>query len=115
MLAAPILTQSIDDIFGSYIFDSRPSGEFQYEAAKNKLVSLDLDIDREPHMTLATAADDLTGNHALGEDIHGGGRLGSLMRLAARIDLESRLTVSSSFTFCGSTNSKTRLVVLVPS
>jgi hypothetical protein len=89
-LTAPVL----DDIFGSYILDSRPSSEFQYENAKNKLVNLELSADEVPNIIFTTPGDELTGKAADGQvKLAGLGRQGRLMRLAAWIDLDSRLTV----------------------
>ena len=92
-----ILTYRIlDDILGSYILDSRPSSEFYYENAKNKLVNLELSADEAPNIVFTTPGDELTGKGTLGQvDLAGLGRQGRLMRLAGWIDLDSRLTVWS--------------------
>jgi DNA mismatch repair protein MSH5 len=81
---------------GSYILDSRPSSEFYYENAKNKLVNLELSADEAPNIVFTTPGDELTGKATLGQvDLAGLGRQGRLMRLAGWIDLDSRLTVWS--------------------
>lgn len=82
-----------DEVFGSYVLDSRPASEFYYEGAKNKLVNLDLDAQHESGMTFTTPGDDFVGPHDQA-DSSGVGRQGRLMRLAGWIDLESRLSVS---------------------
>lgn len=86
----------LDDIFGSYILDSRPSSEFHHENAKNKLVNLELSADEVPNIIFTTPGDELTGKVAQGQlELAGLGRQGRLMRLAGWIDLDSRLTVQS--------------------
>lgn len=91
------LTSMQDDVFGSYILDSRPSSEFNYENAKNKLVNLELSVDETPNIIFTTPGDDLTGKAGEGQiALAGLGRQGRLMRLAGWIDLESRLTVRYS-------------------
>lgn len=72
-----------DEIFGSYILDSRPSSEFQYEVAKNKIVNLELMAGLGQQFVFTTPGDDLDGD---------GQNQGKLMRLASCIDLESRIT-----------------------
>ncbi|RFU35986.1 hypothetical protein B7463_g362, partial [Scytalidium lignicola] len=49
-----------NDIFGSYIIDSRPSSEFCYEAAKNKLLNLELDRDDTASVVFTTPGEGLT-------------------------------------------------------
>jgi DNA mismatch repair protein MSH5 len=86
----------LDDIFGSYNLDSRPSSEFHYENAKNKLVKLELSADEVPNIIFTTPGDELTGKAPQGQvDLAGLGRQGRLMRLSSWIDLDSRLTVQS--------------------
>ncbi|KAF7936017.1 uncharacterized protein EAE98_002236 [Botrytis deweyae] len=83
-----------NDIFGSYILDSRPASEFYYETAKNKLASLGIEGPRGAGMMLATPDDELAGNHTHDQaDLSGKGRQGRFMRLAGWIDLESRISV----------------------
>jgi DNA mismatch repair protein MSH5 len=78
---------SLDDIFGSYVLNARPSGDFNYEAAINKLVNLDLNADYAPKIVFRTPEDDLVSDQVSMS------RQGRLMRLAGWIDLDSRLTV----------------------
>lgn len=87
-----------DDIFGSYILDSRPSSDFYYEAAKNKLVNLELLADENTNVIFNTAGDELIGDGYA--DQGGIGRQGKLMRLAGWIDLDSRVTVRPSTSIC---------------
>lgn len=76
-------------MYGSYVLDSRPSSEFRYEAAKDKLVNLELYFDRAASMAFITPTD-----RAMGDFDGGNGRQGQLMKLAGHIDLDSFLTVS---------------------
>lgn len=72
----------------------RPALEFGYEPGKNKLLSICIDADREPHIAFLTPGDadmnepDLDGN-VLGYN----GRKGKLLHLSSMVDLESRLSV----------------------
>jgi DNA mismatch repair protein MSH5 len=93
-----LISQGIDDIFGSYVLDSRPSSEFHYENAKNKLVNLELNADEAANFIFTTPGDELTGRAANSQiELAGLGRQGRLMRLAGLIDLESRITVRQLF------------------
>lgn len=75
---------------GSYILDTRAAADFRYEAAKEKLINLDL-ID-PPEIVFRTAGDD---GYSGGE--HSSiGREGKLLRLAGWLDLGSYFTVSPS-------------------
>lgn len=95
-----LMNRILDDIFGSYILDSRPSSEFHYENAKNKLVNLELNADEVPNIIFTTPGDELAGKAGHGQvELAGLGRQGRLMRLASWIDLQSRLTVSLSSRF----------------
>jgi DNA mismatch repair protein MSH5 len=86
-----VLTKGvIDDIYG-YVLDSRPSSEFHYEAAKNKLVNLQLDDNETPRIIFTTPGDDLMGDAQADQVCTG--RQGRLMRLAGWIDLDSKLSV----------------------
>jgi hypothetical protein len=89
-----LTSRLLDDIFGSYVLDSRPSSEFHYENAKNKLLNLELSSDKVPNIIFTTPENELTGKAANGQvELAGLGRQGRLMRLAGWIDLDSRLTV----------------------
>jgi DNA mismatch repair protein MSH5 len=85
----------LDSIFGCYVLDSRPSGEFQFEAAKNKLINLDIALEHGPEIVFTTPGDDLINDGAFGQGHNdcGVGRQGKLMRLAGWMDLDSRLAV----------------------
>ncbi|ESZ91643.1 DNA mismatch repair protein Msh6 [Sclerotinia borealis F-4128] len=52
-----------NEIFGSYVLDSRPAAEFYYETAKIKLANLDIEGARGVNMTFATPGDDFAGDH----------------------------------------------------
>lgn len=87
-------------MFGSYVLDSRPSAEFQYEAAKGKLKNLDpsFDSDQFHRMQLCVPGDGLRGNSGHIQDYDNQetkGHQGRLLRLAGSFDLESRVSVSS--------------------
>ncbi|KAA8567184.1 hypothetical protein EYC84_010241 [Monilinia fructicola] len=83
-----------NEIFGSYVLDSRPAAEFYYEAAKNKLASLEIAGMTGGGMTLATPGDDFGGDRKHDQaELSGTGRHGRLMRLAGWIDLDSRLSI----------------------
>lgn len=80
----------------SYLLDIRPSSEFEYTSAKNKLMALDFTFQQRRRMTFTVPGDDLEDNNpfANGLDSMGGSRpRDRYARLASRIDLESYLTV----------------------
>ena len=82
----------IDDIFGSYTLDARPSSDFNYEAARKRLINLQMCDDLASDFVLTTPGDDLVGD--IGHEQNDGtGRHGQLMKLAGLIDLESKLSV----------------------
>ena len=85
-----------DSIFGSYVLESRPSTEFQYEAAKNKLINLEFTSSQESPILFLTPGDFFVREAVHGEYHHdsGTGRHCRLLRLAGRMDLDSNLTVS---------------------
>jgi DNA mismatch repair protein MSH5 len=80
-----------DDIFGDYVLNPQPSGNFSYEAAKSKLVNLELGADDAPDIIFTTPGDDLSGDVGYGQASMG--HQGRLMRLGGWIDLDSTLTV----------------------
>ncbi|KAJ9647903.1 chaperone ATPase hsp78 [Coniosporium tulheliwenetii] len=76
-----------------YLLEVRPSGEFAYESAKNKLLNLKIGYEDGPQITYVTPGDVLPTE---GYEADGGGfagRQGQLLRLSGWIDVESRLTV----------------------
>ncbi len=80
------------------MLERRPSSEFSYDVAKNKLVYLDIDSDNGPETTMHVAGDVGMINTAReGEDNPGTGRQARLLRLNGWIDLDSRVTVRSPF------------------
>ena len=81
------LLNELDDVFGSYILDARPSSDFNYEAAKNKLTNLELKLGALPDIAIVTPGDGFVG------DGGSAGRQGRLLRLAGNVDLDSKLTV----------------------
>ncbi|KAI9820000.1 MAG: MutS protein msh5 [Pycnora praestabilis] len=85
-----------NDQFGlPYILELRPSREFNYESAKNKLINLRIGSDSGPQITFATPGDGMAGD-AFGDRDDSGfiGRQGSFLRLSAWIDMGSRLSAS---------------------
>lgn len=84
-----------DDQFGlPYMLDVRPSPEFNYEAAKNKLVNLRIGSDTGPKVTFVTPGDAIEHEGCDGGvDAHTTGKQGKLLRLSGWIDIDSRITV----------------------
>lgn len=82
----------VDDIFGSYILDSRAASEFRYDNALNKLVALELVVDGASTMAFHTAGQALAGDAEYGQ-VGNPGYQGRLMKLASWIDLDSKVTV----------------------
>ncbi len=72
-----------------FLLENRPPSEFYYEAAKSKLMTLNLGEDSGPQVRFCVPGDHLNG---LEEDrVHGS--QGLLLRLAGMVDMESRVTV----------------------
>ncbi|RDL41993.1 p-loop containing nucleoside triphosphate hydrolase [Venustampulla echinocandica] len=83
-----------NDVLGSYVLDTRPSSEFGYEQAKDKLVNIQLCADEAPEIIFKTCGDRLAQDAVYGQAGHSSaGREGRLLRLAGWIDLGSTLTV----------------------
>lgn len=83
------------DRFGlPYALDIRPSAEFNYEAAKNKLMNLRIGSDVGPRVTFITPGDAIA-HGGFDEDVDDDlvGRQGKLLRLSGWIDVDSRITV----------------------
>ncbi len=92
-----------------YLLEVRPSLEFNYEGAKNKLVNLNLSPNGGPDIHFIVPGD------VLADDDGGTRRQEHLLRLASWIDIESCLTVCLSVALhshCGVTDHR-RLAVLV--
>ena len=86
-----------DTHIGSYILDIRPSSEFEYTSAKNKLMSLNFTFQQKSRTVLAIAGDDLLGSVPFADEFDRMERPAQQDRyaqLASKIDLESYLTVS---------------------
>jgi len=80
-----------------YLLEVRPSPEFSYEGAKNKLVNLNLSSNGGPDIHFIVPGD------VLADDDGGARHQEHLLRLATWIDIESCLTVSLSValrTYC---------------
>lgn len=83
----------------SYILEVRPSLEFNYDAAKNKLVNLRIGSDNGPQVIFATPGDVAGGGlYGVEDEVGFEGGQGKLLRLSGWIDVESRLTVRSQMT-----------------
>jgi DNA mismatch repair protein MSH5 len=78
-----------------YLLEVRPPIEFDYNTAKTKLVSLQLDEGASERVIFNVPGELLQ----VGESVEdGAGHQGQLLRLAGRIDVESRTTVCISTT-----------------
>lgn len=75
-----------------YLVEIRPSSEFNYETAKNKLVNLRLGSNDGPHITY-TIPGDVVAAEEFDEEAGIVSRQGQLLRLSGWIDIESQLTV----------------------
>lgn len=73
-----------------FLLDIRPPSEFQYDAAKIKLMALPLGEEDGAQVTFNVPGDHFSASAA--EGAHG--QQGQLLRLAGWVDLESRITVS---------------------
>ncbi|KAI0542909.1 putative MSH5 protein [Xylaria digitata] len=84
-------SQDINGNGGAYILRNLNSTDFRYETGKNKLLDLQLGVDRPQTMLCTTIIDDT----ALEADAHTsrGSRQGQLMRLATSINLDSQLSI----------------------
>lgn len=90
-----LLMRYLDDRYGlPYALNVRPSPEFNYETAKNKLVSLHIGSDVGPKVTFVTPGDAVV-HGAYDEDLDDDfvGRQGKLLWLSGWIELDSRITV----------------------
>ena len=77
-----------------YVFEFRPSPEFNYDAGRDKLMNLHLFADSSSEVLLSTPGDDHSHNdYGEGTDAGDSGRRGRLLRLSAAVDMESRLTI----------------------
>ena len=75
-----------------YLLETRPPSDFHYDAAKDKLASLDLIGDDGPQISF-----NIPGEMALDDQANNGRvscQQGQLLRLAGWIDMDSRVTVS---------------------
>lgn len=80
------------NISGSYILDTRPSSDFNYVTGRNKLTNLELTCDGGFEIAFTVPGEELACKEV--DNPHQGrsGRQGRLMKLAGRVDLDSRLT-----------------------
>lgn len=74
-----------------FALEVRPNNEFDYDIAKDKLISLQLRQERETNIDFRMAGEPLTW-----DDEHGGSgsnRQGQFLRVAGKISLDSRIAV----------------------
>ncbi|KAF2088890.1 hypothetical protein K490DRAFT_64102 [Saccharata proteae CBS 121410] len=77
-----------------YLLEVRPSSEYVYEAAKNRIVNLNIGSAEGPEVTFVVPGDVITGDGSRPKDEAGfEGRQEQLLRLSGWIDVESRITV----------------------
>jgi len=78
-----------DEYATPYHISIRPTGEFSYEAARNKLISIKIGQADGPILTLQTPGDinDITTDQQ---------RRGNLLRLAGWVNVDSRIGVGCS-------------------
>jgi len=77
-----------------FILEVRPPSELYYDAAKTKLVNLRLGEENGTRVSFNIPGELAAGNHI--DDDNVAGQQGQLLRLAGWIDVESRVTVSST-------------------
>ncbi|KAF2145739.1 uncharacterized protein K452DRAFT_244048, partial [Aplosporella prunicola CBS 121167] len=75
-----------------YILEMRPSSEYSYETAKNKLVNLRNASDQGPQITF-TIPGDVHAADNTGTDDDNSGRQEHLLKLSGWINIDSRITV----------------------
>ncbi|KAI9713851.1 MAG: MutS protein msh5 [Bogoriella megaspora] len=77
-----------------YLLDIRPSGEFSYEGAKNKLLSLNLGGANNARMSLLVPGDLQTGDGVIdADDVYSSGGQNRLMQLGCWINMDSKVTI----------------------
>lgn len=91
--SVPLLIEVGDQFMFPFLLEVRPPGEFLYEAAKSKLVNLKLGDKHESHINFIVPDDAFGDPENVGDS--GSGQQGKLLHLAALVNLESFLTVSS--------------------
>ena len=77
-----------------HILDRRPSLDFGYEAGKTKLVNAYANVESAASLSLITPGD--LENHDIqdqGHSIIPAGQLGIMLKLCAKVDIESRVSV----------------------
>ena len=76
-----------------YIIELRPSSEFNYEAGKNKLINIHIASDSDHPMFITPGNANNYEGHDNRYEAGFTGYQGNLLRLAAKVDIESRLSV----------------------
>ena len=78
-----------------YVFDLRPSVEFNYEASLRKLLDLQLQTNDSPPMDFITPSNEVVYSDRHEENYEAGftTRQGKLLRLSGLVDFESRLSL----------------------
>jgi DNA mismatch repair protein MSH5 len=85
------VTADSDQFRLPFLLEVRPPSEFYYDAARSKLVSLQLGEDDGTRVSFNVPGDLGVDNHLEGDNV--AGQQGQLLRLAGWIDIESRATV----------------------
>ncbi|KAF2460904.1 muts domain V-domain-containing protein [Lineolata rhizophorae] len=80
-----------DHVPPAYLLEERPSGEFGYDSSKARLVNLNIGADDGPDVAFIAAGDVLTAEKF--EETPETNTQGNLLRLAAWVNLDSKVTV----------------------
>lgn len=92
--AATLSVDGRDTTHLPYPLEYRPSADFAYEPARNKLVTLRIGQDDGPRVSFTIPGDVVSGeDQQSGGDTGSLGRQGQLLRLSGWINVESRVTV----------------------
>lgn len=96
-----MLTIHTGDYMGlPYLLDVRPTGEFSYDAARNKLMQLNIGADNGTRLFFIVPGDTTYHEeHDENGETLSGTLQGNLLRLQGWIHLESRVTVRTSKSF----------------
>ena len=94
-LLTPFVFQ-VPSVHLPYVLERRPSSEFNYEVALDKLIQLRVQSDDGPDTAMVMASELDAGDDVPGEGgDRVGGRRAKLLRLAGVVDLDSRVAVRS--------------------
>jgi DNA mismatch repair protein MSH5 len=85
---------STGDARGAYILRTLKTADFEYNAARDKLLGLQIQSSGKETMLYTSVADESADAYAGDREGQQGSMQASLMRLGTSLNLESRLTVS---------------------